>query len=273
MSRLIHTMPKIAWQKGFARHWNGGNLVWTHIINALSFAFPQGERFFVKTVKEVYGQKELKIPNSLKVEIELFIRQELAHTKEHQEYNRILESQGYKNVAYTFLEKIEAFTHQYFSPLTKLGIVSAYEHHTATLGSCLLSHPQILQQAPKEIALFWEWHAMEEIEHKAVCFDLYQAAGGGWLRRIFTFLFASLNLNILFVYLYFNMLRQDGALRLFKLPRTLWQTALFFWGKGGIGWYSLYYGIQYILPNFHPWKKDDYYLIESWLKKHKNHLR
>ena len=32
-------------------------------------------------------------------------------------------------------------------------------------------------------APLWLWHALEEAEHKAVAFDVYRAAGGGYVRR------------------------------------------------------------------------------------------
>lgn len=32
--------------------------------------------------------------------------------------------------------------------------------------------------------VLWQWHAVEESEHKATCDEIYQAAGGGYLRRV-----------------------------------------------------------------------------------------
>ena len=38
----------------------------------------------------------------------------------------------------------------------------------------------------KSIRPLWLWHGLEESEHKAVAYDVYRAAGGGYLNRVAT---------------------------------------------------------------------------------------
>jgi len=59
--------------------------------------------------------------------------------------------------------------------------------------------------------LVWGWHAAEETEHKAVCFDLYRALGGGWLRRVLVLMLVTMNFSRLFWRLYLDMLRRTAA--------------------------------------------------------------
>ena len=37
-----------------------------------------------------------------------------------------------------------------------------------------MKHPKILSTLDDEAAKLWIWHAIEEIEHRAVAFDVYQ---------------------------------------------------------------------------------------------------
>lgn len=54
-------------------------------------------------------------------------------------------------------------------------ITCAFEHFTALLGGYILRHPEILSTLDEDATKLWVWHAIEEIEHLAVAFDVYQA--------------------------------------------------------------------------------------------------
>lgn len=181
---IVTRVPQIDWAKGFKRHWNGGNPVVSHTFNALSFLFPQGEKYFIDVVREVAGQANLSSHPQLAGEIAAFVAQEAIHTRQHVQYNTALEQLGYRNVVHNYIERLVKWTRSRFSPLTNLAMVCAYEHYTAILGGFILNHPKVLAPAPAEMALIWGWHSAEETEHKAVCFDLYRAAGCGAWRHL-----------------------------------------------------------------------------------------
>lgn len=103
----------------------------------------------------------------------------------------------------------------------------------------------------------WGWHSAEETEHKAVCFDLYHAAGGGWLRRVLVFLLVTLTFSVMFSRLYISLLYRDGCLTLSRVGKTLRQSLSFFLGRSGIGWHLMGYGVRYLSPWFHPWNQDN----------------
>ena len=67
----------------------GGDASATHAFDALSFMFPQGERFFIKVAKEVSQQSESLLAPSLKEDVQEFILQEAMHTVYHQSYNNV----------------------------------------------------------------------------------------------------------------------------------------------------------------------------------------
>jgi predicted metal-dependent hydrolase len=273
MSSITARVPIVDWNKGFHKHWNGGDVSATHAFDVLSFMFPQGEKFFIKVAKEVSQQNKALLTQSLKEDLQEFILQEAMHTGYHESYNQILQQHGYKNGAYNFIEYLDRMAKKYLAPIHKLAIVCAWEHYTAILGGYLLKNPMVLNNAPLQMRLIWHWHAAEETEHKAVCFDLYKQVGGSWLMRVSAFLQVSINFILIFSCLYCSMLWRDGSFRVKRLPKTLYQSARFFWGRKGVGWYVLVHGLKYLSPHFHPWQQNNKDLLQAWLAENDHHLK
>ena len=46
------------------------------------------------------------------------------------------------------------------------------------MGGYILRHPAILASLDEDTIKLWVWHAIEEIEHRAVAFDVYQHVYG-----------------------------------------------------------------------------------------------
>jgi len=258
---------------GFERHWNGGNPVATHAFNALSFLFPQGEQFFIDAARKVFHSIALYSDPKLKQAVKSFIVKESTHRNQHDQYNAVLETQGFENVVHALLDRLINLSFRYFSPLTNLAIVAGYEHYTAILGNFILCNPHVLKSASPNTALIWGWHAAEETEHKAVCFDLYQAAGGGWLRRVLTFLFVSFDFAFLFGRLFFSLLYRDGCLSPSRIFITIRQYMQFFWGRNGVAWHLLWHGLRYYSFLFHPWNQDNRCQLQAWFSINQTQLR
>lgn len=273
MTSITARVPRIDWECGFERHWNGGSPVHTHIFNMFSFLFPQAERFFIDVVREVAASVDAADNPELAHAIKGFIAQESIHCRQHEQYNKVLEQQGYKNVVHEFIVRRLALARRKLSPLTKLAIVCGYEHYTAILGNFVLSNPQLLRTALPEMALVWGWHSAEETEHKAVCFDLYKAAGGGWVRRGLVFFPVTFNFIWMIVRLYVAMLHRDGCLRPTRIVGTIGQTLHFLCGKAGVAWHLLRYGTHYLSPWFHPWDQNNRDKLHAWILGNQPMLR
>lgn len=273
MTTITTRVPKVDWSNGFDRHWYGGNAAVTHTFNALSFLFPQGEKFFIDTAREVASETALSNNAKLHEAVKDFIAQESIHAHLHNQYNAVLQSQGFENIVYTFIQRLQTFTHLYCSPFTKLAVVCAYEHYTAILGNFILSNPQTLQPAKADMALVWGWHSAEETEHKAVCFDLYQAAGGRWFRRVIAFLLVTLNFSLMFGRLYFSLLWRDGCLKPSRIFGTVGHFLKFFFGVPGTGWHLFCHGLRYLSPGFHPWNQNNRDKLQIWLSCNRAKLR
>ena len=109
-----------------------------------------------------------------------------------------------------------------------------------------------------ETARFWRWHAAEELEHKAVAFDVLQEVGGGYLLRVVSAVAAVLLLAPTVDRMFRRMLKADpqdvtpemrrGAR---DLNRKLWKPQLRMLA-------------QYFKPGFHPWQCDDEPHLRGW---------
>jgi hypothetical protein len=154
-----------------------GDLISSHIIASLSAVFPDGEDFFVRSVRQF--RSRITDPR-LKQEVAGFIGQEAVHGREHRALNDRLDELGYpaKRIE-RFVRRGLAIRERLMSPTANLAATAALEHYTATLAEVLLRDPEARElvgdQAVKDLLL---WHALEENEHKAVAFDVYRAVDG-----------------------------------------------------------------------------------------------
>lgn len=152
------------------------NSVVTSLFVVLSAMFPPGEMFFIESVRNVRDQITDK---QLLEDIRNFIAQEAFHSREHKSLNEHLIQSNYPEVV-----EIEALTKARLDKFRKLPKVEqlaatvVMEHFTATLARLLLTDPLIKQKTTQENRNLWEWHALEELEHKSVAFDVLNAIGG-----------------------------------------------------------------------------------------------
>ncbi|ENW04526.1 metal-dependent hydrolase [Acinetobacter beijerinckii] len=157
------------------------NAVVTSLFVVLSAMFPPGEMFFIESVRNVRDQIT---DEKLLEDIRNFIAQEAFHSREHKSLNEHLIQSNYPEVV-----EIEALTKARLDNFRKLPKVEqlaatvVMEHFTATLARLLLTDPLIKQKTTQESRNLWEWHALEELEHKSVAFDALKAIGGNTVRN------------------------------------------------------------------------------------------
>lgn len=241
--------------------WNGEGLHITQFFNTLSIFFPAGERFFIQSVRNY--REEITDPH-LKEQISAFIGQEGFHTREHEAYNEALVAAGMP------IETLDAIVVNLLEAVKKsprsfqLAATVALEHLTAVLGDMLLSNPELLQKADERYAAIWKWHAIEETEHKAVCFDAYeQVLGKGvnaYVQRTAAFIIANALFWSLFLPFYASMLSKSGGLT--KVGGWLKLTNVLF-GKPGIMRRVLPDWADFFRPGFHPWMHDNRQFLET----------
>jgi predicted metal-dependent hydrolase len=246
---------------GVPRYWADNSPFLTHVLNALTATFPVGERFFVDSVRAF--QHRITDPD-LRAQVSAFIGQEAMHAKEHDSYNQYADAHGVDLAA---IEKeISArldYLRKNMSPERQLAVTCAMEHFTAIMAEGFLTNPEMFDHLHPSMALLWQWHAVEENEHKAVAYDVFQQeVGDYWLRVRVMMLCTSM---FLFNQTRFQLrlLREDGKLT----PREWLRGMNRLWGRKG--WFRAMIPsyFEYYKRDFHPWQHDTRALLEEWKAK------
>jgi predicted metal-dependent hydrolase len=267
MSALTVRKLNVDLSRGFDRHWMGGDAYRTAFMNALSMTFPLGEQLFIDSVREVPLER---LPDAaLRAEVQDFIGQEATHRFLHEQFNAELVRQGYPFTLQGRLEwRIRRM--QKLTTLDRLAITCALEHYTAMLADYVLRHPDWLRTADAQLRTLWSWHAAEETEHKGVAFDVYRAAGGGYRKRAFWYVYTSVAFWIDTLQQTAHNLRRDGALWRWRTWASVARTWL---GRQGMVWSLLGPGLAYLAPRFHPWQHDNRDLMRMWLESNDTAFR
>jgi predicted metal-dependent hydrolase len=238
-----------------------GNSLLTVFFGALSATFPPGEAEFIASVRNYRDQITDPL---LKEQIRGFIGQEGHHSHQHKKANEVLRELGIDAVRLEkHLEKdIKRLTSRRFAtPKLRLAMTVGMEHMTAIMAEFVLKNPEILEPMEESVRDLLYWHAVEEIEHKAVAFDVYMQTEGDqkYLRKV---------LRVL--------------IWMFSIRISLYMVALLWWSRRMPRWSDfkgfrefmygakgLITGIRqpyrdYFKEGFHPWDHDNRDLIEKW---------
>ena len=252
--------PNFNLEKDLDHDWFNGSPFNTAFENSFSLLFPLGEKAFIESVKNF--EKEIEDQKLLQ-EIYSFYGQEAAHRKYHQTYNELLcELRGYDLENLT-KSQVKRHKHRYsqLNPYQRLASTVAAEHLTAIFADDLLRDKNHFVDSGKEVAKLWYWHALEETEHKAVAFDVYEAVGGHLKMRRRALLLATYFILKDTFRGIFIMLKQDGQLMKIKT----WIDAInFLFIKPGILRRAFIPWLQFFKKDFHPWQTDSSDIIEQW---------
>ena len=165
------------------RHWLGGSVVATQIANGVNLLFPAGERFFVRSVHRYLDRVT---DPGLRAQIKGFFGQEGRHAREHERFFDILRGQGYELARFLKLYEKLAFgmIERVAPPELALATTAACEHFTALLAENALRLRILDEIADPAMRALLLWHAAEEIEHRAVAFDVLQHVNPSYALRV-----------------------------------------------------------------------------------------
>ena len=243
--------------KAIRRHYFANSPIMSHLLTALSSTFPIGEQFFVHSVRNVRDKVK---DEKLQAQITAFIGQEAMHSKAHAEFNDAWRREDYN------LDRFQAWLARKniyvktLHPKIQLAITCAFEHFTALLGGYILRHLEVLSTLDDDAVKLWVWHAIEEIEHRAVAFDVYQAVYGDdkirrMIMRSVTTGFASLTL-----YSATKLFMQDRKKSLPKIGGNIF--GLYLLAKMLIQMFPEY--LSYYQKDFHPADIDYSKIVQYW---------
>jgi predicted metal-dependent hydrolase len=245
------------------RYWFFDSALASHLANGLNVLFPDGERFFIRSVRHYLEQVD---DPALKARVRAFFGQEGAHGHAHEQAFAILQAQGYE--IDRWLEKYRALAFErlsgLFPPIMQLSVTVALEHFTATMAEQALA-TGLLEDAHPAMSRLLRWHACEEIEHKAVAFDVLQRVDPRYHIRVAGLAIATVGLLGFWRSATKHLIDQDlraGRITRARLKREGKDAR----ARGQNRTWMLRAIGSYLRPGFHPDDHDNYGLAQRYLE-------
>ena len=203
LKKLAGAPTKVALHaRDVAFDWRGLPLAWipdevfaSHMVNVLHLLLPEGERWFVKVFSEALPLIE---DEQLREDVIGFIGQEGVHASSHQGVLDYFDEHGLDTRAY--VAQVAALFQRILGDrglegrakeewlVFRISVVAAIEHLTAVLGNWVLNSPGLDDAGADETMLdLLRWHGSEEVEHRAVAYDVFQHLDGRYSRRILAY--------------------------------------------------------------------------------------
>jgi predicted metal-dependent hydrolase len=246
-------------------HFYDDNAFASAFFMAFSAVIPHGERFFIESVR--HYRKRIKDPE-LDARVTGFIGQEAMHGKEHDAANAAYVRMGYP------VHKLDRFTKRGLRFLAKrlpaafqLSTTVALEHYTAIISEYVLGSEQVQDGFDARVGNFVLWHMMEETEHKAVAFDVYERAIGSYAIRAGTMVPTTVILIAVLASMQAVLMASDGSLFNLRLLRQHAKGFAAIYGPRGLFGSVLPHLLDYFKPGFHPNDHDTSLLLERFREK------
>lgn len=243
---------------GIRRDWLNDSLVASHIANGVSLLFPLGERSFVRAVHDCLPRVN---DPALLADAKLFFAQEGAHASAHDSHAQMLKAQGYH------IDRLLHWYEQYhrlarhLPPTFRLSVTAALEHYTAIMAENLFTSDAFAISDPMMEHLM-KWHAAEEIEHKAVAFDVLAAVAPSYALRMAGLTYATVSFVLWWVVATRTLIVQENLSKA-EVKRQLAAARR----RNPIMKRVFLRGLrEYIARDFHPNQRDTYPLALAYFK-------
>lgn len=275
-SPLLKARPiAFTFSKPPKKHWSNDDPILTHFVDALIYLLPAAEDFFIAAMRRVKNQID---DQHLQKQIGAFCGQEAHHSSNHKIFNEHLDALGYTKLS--SIEKalikrldwlLQKGEHSDFFAKLNIALTAGGEHYTSMIAQIVLENPEHLLSKDCEISAMLYWHAVEECEHKALCFDVFQAVSGNYVLRISAYALVTVLFLQAWVRGVSHMYGKDGigyisgGSRLFK--------ALVKRGpRGGKSLLAAFIPtlFNYFRPSFHPSEMNNDYLMKNWIKDYES---
>jgi hypothetical protein len=246
------------------KYWMGGDAFQSRFWDALSLIFPPGEKYFMNCVRDFRDQ--IADPKLLQ-DIKDFNRQEAQHSMVHRQDNDRLRRQGVDVDRLTgYVDKL--LNKEYRSKYSKgynLAATSALEHFTSIIAHSLFDKRDVMKEAHPNVRAMYSWHAIEEVEHKGVAYDVMEDyAKVGYLKRVWALVHASFMFPRTIFVIQRQLFIHDGFTfwqRMNLMRKGLW----WLFKPGGLLQPMLKHYWTYYKPGYHPWQETEQPGYEHWL--------
>lgn len=247
------------------RYWMAGDAYRTRVFDAVQATFPDGERYFISAVRAF--RDRITDPKLLQ-EVKDFTMQEGQHGQVHTHFNERLGRQGIRIDAFTrHTREITEQRLKTMSPEYNIAMTAALEHFTAMMADLFFAEKDMMAGADPRVRAMFAWHAIEEMEHKAVAFDVMQkVAGVGYFTRVTAMAHASMMFSLYTMVSPWYMLGMDGYSKIERIKLY----------SKGLGWLlGPRKGMlprlapllaSYFRPGFHPNDVPTVHNYQAWLR-------
>ena len=237
--------------------WNPQQPEWSHMVNGASLVMPYLEPFLIKNLREAALQIE---DADLLEDIRLFVGQEAAHYTNHRRYNELLKRQGYPQLVEVEEGMAESYARLSRRSLEwRLAYSAGFETMTMGLTQWLIKEREALfHEADPVVTSLVLWHMVEEMEHKSVAFEVFQAVSGSFGLRLWGLLYGSMHVGFLSRRGYILMLKRDGRWGQWRSRLRVWRMVGRFFRNVAPAM------LQAAMPAHHPDATQDPVWVEQW---------
>lgn len=246
------------------KYWMAGDPFRTRLIDAVQATFPDGERYFISSVNAF--RKKIDDPELLE-EVKDFSKQEGQHGRVHTDFNDRLERQGVNIKAFTrHTQKLTNYRLQHYSAAYNVALTAALEHFTAMLADLFFAKRYVMEGADERVRAMLAWHAVEEMEHKAVAYDVMQkVAKVGYFQRCLAMTHATITFSLFVMIAPWFMLKMDGLSFRQRLGAYAKGMPWMFGLRRGVFLSMLPAVAHYYRPGFHPNHLPTVHNYDAWL--------
>lgn len=245
-----------------ASHWSPRHVEFSHIASGFMALLPTLEPFFSHNIR---AGAELVSDHQLKADADGFIKQEGRHAQQHRTWNRVLARRypGFDELEEKLKRKV-AQSKEHDSLEKRLAYTAGFEAITYQVVCFIIAERErLLAGADPHLIALLTWHAAEEVEHKSVAFDVYQAVSGRYWLRVWGLASALANTVGDLRAFAQHMLKIEGLWAQRETRRRYGHVRL------ALGKAVLPALVQYLMPGYDPREHRDPPLITAWLEAYR----
>jgi predicted metal-dependent hydrolase len=220
--------------------------------------FPPGERFFMESVR--HFRDEISDP-VLKAQVSGFMGQEALHGREHDRLNALFRERGLDVDLPARYVRFGLRQLARFSPRLQLACTTMMEHFTAHLAEQWLTNKALTATSDPEMLKLWYWHAVEELEHKSVAYDVLDLIKGTQRERIQATCLVGIFIMPPVFAAWLRLLIKEG--QLFNIAGNIKGLRALL-GRGALISNVLVHIPKFWKPHFHPKEQETQVLEETW---------
>jgi predicted metal-dependent hydrolase len=242
--------------------WNPKRPEFSQLVNGCSLAMPYLEPYLIETMR----QARAKITDQrLLADIDLYVGQESAHFRQHQQFNRRLAGFGYDAVpAHEALLKEDFDRYRREKSFAfHLAYAEGFEAVALAISHMLIEEREFLfAGADPAVSSLILWHFVEEMEHKCVTYDVFQALDGRYGRRIYGLMVATMHIIIRARGGYRRLLLEDGLWRNWRSRLALYGVLLRIFAR------VVPRFLRILKPSYNPREVEDAAWVKAWWRMH-----